>query len=113
MKHDRGVAPALFLAHLVALVFGLVGLLIMLPHPNLWASDPNATPALVDTCRDGDGTIIKNGDTSYPNDDPMKRCVFAKDSKGNFRFVDGVSAALKFKAVPAQLGDVVDTIVSK
>lgn len=78
-----------------------------------WASDPNATPALVDTCRDGDGTIIKNGDTSYPNDDPMKRCVFAKDSKGNFRFVDGVSAALKFKAVPAQLGDVVDTIVSK
>ena len=34
----------------------------------------------------------------------MKRCVFAKDDKGNYRFVDGVSAALKFKAVPAQLG---------
>jgi uncharacterized membrane protein len=32
----------LFAAHLAALVFGLVGLLIMLPHPALWASDPNA-----------------------------------------------------------------------
>jgi putative membrane protein len=42
MKHDREVVLALFLAHLVALVFGLVGLLIMLPHPDLWASDPRA-----------------------------------------------------------------------
>lgn len=75
-----------------------------------WASDPNKMPALVDTCRDGDGTIIVNGDTKVPNDDPMKRCVFAKDSKGNFRFVDGVSAALKFRAVPAQLGGIVDTL---
>ena len=30
------------LAHLGALVFGLVGILIMLPHPELWADDPNA-----------------------------------------------------------------------
>lgn len=29
-------------AHLVALVFGLVGMLIMLPNPDLWAHDPNA-----------------------------------------------------------------------
>ena len=27
----------LFVAHLAALVFGLVGLLIMLPNPDLWA----------------------------------------------------------------------------
>lgn len=73
-----------------------------------WASDPSKMPALVDTCKDGDGTIIKNGDPNVPNDDPMKRCVFAKDGKGNYRFVDGISAALKFKAVPARLGDVVD-----
>jgi len=73
-----------------------------------WASDPNKMPALVDTCKDGDGTIIKNGDTKYPNDDLMKRCVFAKDDKGNYRFVDGISAALKFKAVPAQLGALVE-----
>lgn len=33
---------ALVVAHLVALVFGLVGLLIMLPHPELWSSDPRA-----------------------------------------------------------------------
>jgi uncharacterized membrane protein len=32
----------LFIAHLTALIFGLVGILIMLPHPSLWASDPNA-----------------------------------------------------------------------
>ena len=29
-------------AHLGALVFGLVGILIMLPNPQLWADDPNA-----------------------------------------------------------------------
>lgn len=74
-----------------------------------WASDPSKTPAFVDVCKDGDGTIIKNGDTTVPNDDPMKRCVFAKDAKGNYRFVDGVSAALSFKAVPARIGDLVET----
>jgi putative membrane protein len=31
-----------FAAHLGALVFGLVGILVMLPHPELWAKDPNA-----------------------------------------------------------------------
>lgn len=40
---DREKLPWIVLiAHLSALVFGLIGLLIMLPHPNLWASDPNA-----------------------------------------------------------------------
>ncbi|MCC6944976.1 MAG: carotenoid biosynthesis protein [Thermomicrobiales bacterium] len=29
-------------AHLIALVFGLIGILIMLPHPELWADDPRA-----------------------------------------------------------------------
>jgi putative membrane protein len=33
---------ALFLAHLAALVFGLIGILVMLPNPDLWANDPNA-----------------------------------------------------------------------
>jgi putative membrane protein len=32
----------LVVAHLIALVFGLVGLLIMLPHPELWTGDPRA-----------------------------------------------------------------------
>jgi len=36
------LAWGLLAAHLGALVFGLIGLLIMLPHPDLWASDPNA-----------------------------------------------------------------------
>jgi putative membrane protein len=41
MKRYR-IPVALVLAHLVALVFGLVGLLIMLPHPELWSGDPRA-----------------------------------------------------------------------
>jgi hypothetical protein len=73
-----------------------------------WASDPNKMPPLVDTCKDGDGTIIRNGEGGNDNSDPMKRCVFAKDGKGNYRFLDGISAALKFKAVPARLGALVD-----
>jgi uncharacterized membrane protein len=36
------LTAGLFIAHIAALIFGLIGLLIMLPHPNLWASDPNA-----------------------------------------------------------------------
>lgn len=33
----------LFLCHLAALVFGLAGLLVMLPHPELWDTSPSAT----------------------------------------------------------------------
>lgn len=40
---DRSWLPiALTVAHLGALVFGLVGILVMLPHPELWQDDPNA-----------------------------------------------------------------------
>jgi putative membrane protein len=41
MKRWR-IPLILVAAHLVALVFGLVGLLIMLPHPELWTGDPRA-----------------------------------------------------------------------
>lgn len=63
-----------------------------------WQTNPTPSggSAHVDTCRDGDGTIIMGLD-----------CPLAKDAKGNFRFVDGLSAALKFTAVPAKLGKVV------
>ncbi|HEX8953794.1 MAG TPA: putative metal-binding motif-containing protein [Polyangia bacterium] len=61
---------------------------------SFWQTNP--TPAggspHVDTCKDGDGTIIMGTD-----------CPMAKDAKGNYRFVDGLSAALKFTAVPAKL----------
>jgi hypothetical protein len=50
---------------------------------------------VVDTCKDGDGTIVMS-----TADVP---CVTAKDSKGNYRFVDGLSAALRFTAVPVKL----------
>lgn len=62
-----------------------------------WQENPSTSgSAHVDTCRDGDGTIIRGTD-----------CPLAKDKKGNYRFVDGLSAALKFTAVPVKLGKVV------
>jgi carotene biosynthesis associated membrane protein len=44
MKSPNGtwIPLGLFFAHIGALVFGLVGLLIMLPNPQLWAGDPRA-----------------------------------------------------------------------
>jgi hypothetical protein len=61
-----------------------------------WQEMPLAGSAHVDTCKDGDGTIIRGTD-----------CPLAKDAKGNYRFVDGLSVALKFSAVPVKIGDVV------
>ncbi|HZS39166.1 MAG TPA: putative metal-binding motif-containing protein [Polyangia bacterium] len=61
-----------------------------------WQATP--TPGMsahVDTCKDGDGTIITST--------PTAPCVLAKDAKGNYRFVDGLSIALKFSAVPAKI----------
>lgn len=64
-------------------------------------SDGGAKLQIIDTCKDGDGTIVKNGDNGVPY------CPLAKDSKGNYRFVDGLSTTLKFTAVPAKLTDIV------
>lgn len=63
-----------------------------------WQTNPPAAGASprVDTCKDGDGTIIMGTD-----------CPLAKDAKGNYRFVDGLSVALRFTAVPVKLGNVV------
>jgi uncharacterized membrane protein len=37
------IVKILFLGHLAALAFGLAGLLVMLPHPELWNNSPSAT----------------------------------------------------------------------
>lgn len=37
----------LFLAHLAALVFGLVGILVMVPQPQIWSGDPEMTQVFV------------------------------------------------------------------
>jgi len=42
MSRSMRVCWGLLVAHFFALTFGLVGILIMLPHPNLWVKDPNA-----------------------------------------------------------------------
>lgn len=39
----RWLPTGLFVLHMGALVFGLVGILIMLPNPHLWADDPRAS----------------------------------------------------------------------
>jgi len=64
-------------------------------------SDAGAAPAEVNTCKDGDGTIVYNNFDG--NGTP---CALAKDAKGNYRFVDGLSVALKFTAVPVKIQDV-------
>jgi hypothetical protein len=62
-----------------------------------WQETPGAGSPHVDTCKDGDGTIVRGTD-----------CPLAKDPKtGKYRFVDGLSVALKFSAVPVKLGSVV------
>jgi hypothetical protein len=68
-----------------------------------WQENPVAgQSAKVNVCKDGDGTIVKN------NFDGMGTpCALAKDAKGNYRFVDGLSVAIKFTAVPGKLGMVV------
>jgi hypothetical protein len=70
---------------------------------SFWQESPGPNGLMVvDTCKDGDGTIIHNN-----FDGQGTSCVLAKDKKGNYRFVDGLSLALKFTAVPAKLGDVI------
>ena len=51
-------------------------------------------PGFIDHCKDGDGSVVVST-ADLP-------CALAKDAKGNFRFVDGLSATLKFNGVPAQ-----------
>ncbi len=41
MKHYR-LSIVLLISHIGALIFGLIGLLIMLPNPDLWNDDPRA-----------------------------------------------------------------------
>jgi hypothetical protein len=68
---------------------------------SFWNTNPPAAGQSihVDTCKDGDGTIVMGTD-----------CPTAKDAKGNYRFVDGLSMALKFNAVPVKISS---TIVPK
>jgi carotene biosynthesis associated membrane protein len=42
-----GLIIGLFIAHLAALVFGLLGILVMVPNPRLWSGDPAATQVFV------------------------------------------------------------------
>nr|HEX4315203.1 putative metal-binding motif-containing protein [Kofleriaceae bacterium] len=60
-------------------------------------STPDDATKTVDTCIDGDGTIVMDS----MDGSNVVQCTAAKDSKGNFRFVDGISVELNFTTVPA------------
>jgi hypothetical protein len=74
------------------------------------SGDAGAHVARVDTCQDGDGTILHNSDPGIPLDPNTGTpyCPLAKNADGSFRFVDGLSAALRFTAVPAKITDIVE-----
>ena len=70
---------------------------------NTMATDGGTPDAIIDTCRDGDGTIIHSN-----FDGKGTGCWMAIDPKTNkYRFVDGVSVALTFTAVPVVIKDIV------
>ena len=61
-------------------------------------SNPDDDDKEVDTCIDGDGTVITNTTAA---DGTVIHCAQAVDAKGNPRFVDGISVELNFSTVPA------------
>jgi len=58
------------------------------------SSDPSAMNKVADVCIDGDGTVVMS--TYDANGNILTHCAQAMDSKGNPRFVDGVSVELNF-----------------
>jgi hypothetical protein len=60
-------------------------------------SNPEDEIKTVDICIDGDGTEIRDGDGG------MAQCTEALDKNGKPRFVDGISVAFTFEAVPAAM----------
>jgi len=59
----------------------------------------------LDEAREGEQIVVALTPVEHraPRNDRGPYRVLAKDAKGNYRFVDGLSAALKFSAVPAKL----------
>ena len=60
-------------------------------------SNPNDTTYTVDTCIDGDGTVVH--DTTDANGNVVQ-CTQAVDKNGKPRFVDGISVELNFTTSP-------------
>ncbi len=61
------------------------------------SSSPDGIPR-VDTCRDGNGEVVRND-----FDGKGTPCYLALDAAGKPRFVDGISVALDINAVPAKI----------
>lgn len=57
--------------------------------------------SVVGVCIDGDGTAFYDETDAQGN--VTKQCTEATDSKGNLRFVDGISVELNFETVPVKL----------
>ncbi len=65
---------------------------------SFWDSTPDDMPYRVDRCKDGDGTVVEST--------PSAPCELAMGPDGKPRFVDGISVALRFSAVPVKIGPV-------
>ncbi|MFT3692806.1 MAG: putative metal-binding motif-containing protein [Kofleriaceae bacterium] len=63
-------------------------------------SNPNDDMKVVDTCIDGDGTVVK--DTLNPDGSVAMHCTEAIGPNGKPRFVDGVSVELNFTTTPVK-----------
>jgi len=61
-------------------------------------SNPNDDNKAVDTCIDGDGTVVH--DTLNPDGTVAMHCAQALDKNGKPRFVDGISVELNFSTTP-------------
>jgi len=61
------------------------------------APNPKGDFPIVDLCIDGDGTTVRDADMPAG-----MHCTEAKDADGKYRFVDGISVALNFTAVPVK-----------
>jgi len=62
-------------------------------------SDPLDEVSKVDTCIDGNGSIVRDGENGLNN------CTEAVDDNGTLRFVDGISVEINFSTMPVILPD--------
>ena len=75
------------------------------PGSHKCAANPKGDNPVVDLCIDGDGTIVSDSDLGAGHQCTEATNGMNKDGSPKFRFVDGISVALTFRAVPVKFGN--------